>query len=446
MPIILSVLLVTAFLPVWQWYFSRVTDGSDEPWGILAVATAAVLLGITENRKQSTKINLIPASCLIVIYAVSYPFVPRLVQAAIALGATALMLCEFFRIRMTSAIWGLIIIGLPIIASMQFFLGYPMRAVSGFLSAKLLNLGGLNVVQHGILLNWGSSSVLVDAPCSGVRMLWTGMYLSLTISGLFRFGSAKTLLFAAGSICVVILANAVRSAALFYMETGIIDMPQYCHEAAGVCVFAAAGAIILRMGIALKTTAIFGEAGSSECPAPKAQKLSSRPATAFYVTACSLACFAPQFSSTGEIPVYAEFPGWPAHFEGKHLTQLDISEKEKIFEKDFPGRMAKFTDGERILIMRWVHKETRKLHPASDCFRAVGYKVYPASALRGPDSAVWSGFRASRDDESIRVLERIQDIRGRTWSDVPSWYWSAFFGKSIGPWWSVTMIYPGNSK
>lgn len=449
MPIIPSALTVIAFWPIWKWYFSRITDGSDEPWGILAVFTAGFLLLMTSDRKKPAEINLVAACCLMLLYAVSYPYVPRLVQAALALSATALILCDFLGKRLSMSIWGLFILGLPIVASMQFFLGYPMRAVSGFLSAKLLNLGGLSVVQQGILLTYGDLNVLVDAPCSGVRMLWAGIYLCLTLSALFGFGCVKTLLFAGGGTCIVIAANAVRSAALFYLETGIIKMPQYCHEAAGVLVFAGAGAIILFMGFVLKSDGVridSAENGHISQDVPEPGKQIRKAPAGFYAAACCLACFVPLFSSADRITSNSEFPGWPCAFEGNVLTQLDISDKDKTFEKDFPGRIAKFTDGRRILIIRWVHKETRKLHPASDCFKAAGYKVHPESAVRGRDSDLWSGFRANRHDESLRVLERIQDACGRTWSDVPAWYWSAFLGKSVGPWWSITMIYPENSK
>ena len=32
------------FWPVWRWYIERMVDGSDEPWGILALATVVILI------------------------------------------------------------------------------------------------------------------------------------------------------------------------------------------------------------------------------------------------------------------------------------------------------------------------------------------------------------------------------------------------------------------
>jgi hypothetical protein len=48
--IILAVQGVT-FWPVWQWYVARLTDGSDEPWGVVALGTA--LLFLVKNQKQA---------------------------------------------------------------------------------------------------------------------------------------------------------------------------------------------------------------------------------------------------------------------------------------------------------------------------------------------------------------------------------------------------------
>jgi len=45
------VLLLLAFWPVWHWYAKRMIDGSDAPWGLLALATAIGYLAWTETSK-----------------------------------------------------------------------------------------------------------------------------------------------------------------------------------------------------------------------------------------------------------------------------------------------------------------------------------------------------------------------------------------------------------
>ncbi|MEW6730651.1 MAG: hypothetical protein AB1489_04870, partial [Acidobacteriota bacterium] len=75
--------------------------------------------------------------------------------------------------------------------------------------------------------------------------------------------------------------------------------------------------------------------------------------------------------------VIAAFPGWPSDFEGRPLRELPLSQREKKFDDRFPGYTARFTDGERELIIRWVAEETRKLHSAYDCFQGIGYSITP---------------------------------------------------------------------
>ena len=44
-PLLILAMQGVAFWPVWRWYGERITDGSDEPWGIVALATHAIESG-----------------------------------------------------------------------------------------------------------------------------------------------------------------------------------------------------------------------------------------------------------------------------------------------------------------------------------------------------------------------------------------------------------------
>jgi hypothetical protein len=106
----------------------------------------------------------------------------------------------------------------------------------------------------------------------------------------------------------------------------------------------------------------------------------------------------------------------------------------------FPGKMAKFSDGKRLIVMRWVTCPTRKLHPAADCFRAAGYRVKSNALWSDRAGALWSCSQAADRDRALRICERIVDQRGKGWTDFSAWYWSAQFGKSAGPWWAFTVV------
>lgn len=165
--------------------------------------------------------------------------------------------------------------------------------------------------------------------------------------------------------------------------------------------------------------------------------------TFVYAGACVLATLAPWLAvapmSAGGGSGGAAFPGWPTHFEGRPLARLPLTEREERFGRDFPGQVARFTDGRRELVVRFVTGATRKLHPASDCFAGIGYRVRPLPLKVGDDGARWGGFTAERGGERMRVSERIYSDAGESWEDVSAWYWAAAGGKGRGPWWAVTV-------
>ena len=159
-----------------------------------------------------------------------------------------------------------------------------------------------------------------------------------------------------------------------------------------------------------------------------------------FIVCCLLAAvapFAPMRSD--ETNEQSAFPGWPAQLEGRSLTQLPLSSREGRFAADFPGRIARFSDGQREIIVRWVARETRALHPSSDCFKGIGYSIKPLAARIDSNGRRWGSFEARRGDETLRVYERIYDSADKeSWSDVSSWYWQAMKGKTSGGWWAVT--------
>ena len=133
------------------------------------------------------------------------------------------------------------------------------------------------------------------------------------------------------------------------------------------------------------------------------------------------------------------FSGWATSFEHRPLTPLALSEREERFGADFPGRLARFTDGEREIVARWVTTATRKLHPAADCYRATGYDVRPLPLHVDADGERWASFSAARGDERLIVRERIYDEAGASWTDASSWYWAATGGSTRAPWWAITV-------
>ncbi|MHB0935272.1 MAG: hypothetical protein ACYC6A_02680 [Armatimonadota bacterium] len=158
-----------------------------------------------------------------------------------------------------------------------------------------------------------------------------------------------------------------------------------------------------------------------------------------FLLSCTLAAAVPLWTPSPPPPASEAFPGWPVVFEGMPLRQLPISANEKLYERGFPGRIGRFTDGRREVIIRWVTRETRMLHSATDCLRGLGYAVKPGPLYRDASGHCWSTFTARKGSERLHVRELIADPAGRTWSDPSDWYWAATLQRIAGPWWAYTV-------
>lgn len=147
-----------------------------------------------------------------------------------------------------------------------------------------------------------------------------------------------------------------------------------------------------------------------------------------FIFACVAAFAAPFFLSneTAHQSASNSFQGFPKEFENKPLKEIGLSARETYFLQDFPGEIKRFTDGRREIIIRYVTEATRKLHPAKDCFEAIGFQTTPLPLKVAEDGKHWACFSAKNKTESLRVCERISDAAGNEWTDVSAWYWSAF--------------------
>jgi hypothetical protein len=99
----------------------------------------------------------------------------------------------------------------------------------------------------------------------------------------------------------------------------------------------------------------------------------------------------------------------PTQWQGLPLRPLALSEVEQRFARQFPGTLARMTDGRKVLVLRAVHRPTRMLHPAADCYRALGYSIARQQLQLDAQQRMWRCFEAARAGRSLRVCERIVD-------------------------------------
>jgi exosortase/archaeosortase family protein len=441
-------LQVAAFWPVWPWYWRRLTDRCDEPWGVVALLAAAVFVmqraRLPEAASGRLRASLLPALALTVLYAVVFPFVPPLIRAWVAVSAlTASVSVGLLACRFHVGLWGLLTLSLPVMLSFEFYAGYPLRVLTTWLAAVLVTLAGIPVHAAGAALEWQGGLVAVDAPCAGIRMLWTGAFLTLVLACFRNLRFGRTLVAGVLAAGMVLAGNVVRTASLFYIESGILPAPAWLHVAIGLAAFTVTGVSILlivswlggRNGGASRAD----EGGAVQAEEGRALRYAMG---VLLAAALGAAAVVPVADGPG-VGDCAGFPGWPAVFEGHALRALPLTDVERRFEREFPGRLGRFTDGERTIVLRWVARPSRQLHPAETCFKALGFAIHPTALERDPDGRLWSTFRAQRASESLRVRTLIYDTGGRSWQDVSSWFWAASLGRSEGPWWAVTVAERG---
>ena len=153
----------------------------------------------------------------------------------------------------------------------------------------------------------------------------------------------------------------------------------------------------------------------------------------------AVAALTPLLASRETRTAPASSPAWPHEFRGRPLIEMPMTADERRFLADFPGTVARFSDGEHDIIMRWVHQPTRRLHPAEDCYRGWGYELSQSRIHNDGDGSQWRCFTARMGGRDREVCEQMRDLEGTHFTDVSSWYWSATLRKTTGPWLVTTV-------
>jgi len=248
-PLLIAMVVLAATWNAWWWYFERVSAAPEEAAALALTMVFLGAIGVARMRLPAAPrpATLVLTATLLAAFAASHAFLPPLVRTAIAIAAT--LFCFYlaaFRERPPFAFWGLVALALPVLPSLQFTLGYPMRVVSAALTVVLLQAHGLAVARQGTFLVWRSEMVQFDAPCSGVNMLWAGLLLTLMGCVLLRLGALKVMVALALSVVLAVAGNVLRAASLFYVEAGlIVEAPPWWHDGIGIAAFTLSAAVTL---------------------------------------------------------------------------------------------------------------------------------------------------------------------------------------------------------
>jgi exosortase/archaeosortase family protein len=251
-----TAVVMLATWDAWRWYFVRVSAAPEEALALLLAVLLLGLLAITGQPPPAPAraVPLPTIAFLLAAYAASEAFLPPIVRAGIA--AIAVLFALYFaalRERPPLALCGVTALALPVLPSLQFTLGYPMRIISAALAVPLLQAHGLDVARQGTFLLWRDEMIQFDAPCSGVNMLWAGLLLTLVGCVLLRLHPLKVMVAVALSLLLAIAGNVLRASSLFYVEAHLVaQAPGWWHEGIGIAAFAVTAAATLRLLIALR--------------------------------------------------------------------------------------------------------------------------------------------------------------------------------------------------
>jgi len=262
--LILLVVQAAAFWPVWGWAAARVGDGDADE--IVALVAAAAALLIAPRSRDVTPLGSAPAvpapraapillvfpTLLTLGYALAAALAaPPLLRAMVAACALLATWCAWrWNASPHPAALGLALLALPALPTAQFVLGFPLRAAAGELAARLLRLSGLAVVREGVSLRLGERLVAIDAPCSGVNMLWMVVLLALGLAALGRASTMRTTALVSAAAALAVAGNALRAASLFFAESGVLELPAalraaWVHAGLGVVAFAVVAAPLI---------------------------------------------------------------------------------------------------------------------------------------------------------------------------------------------------------
>jgi exosortase/archaeosortase family protein len=441
-----GVWLALALVLVAHWYcvtlyVQRVIGWTELLPEYLAFVTAVVLLGTGDRPKRRESVEPGWLAVPVLLSAVSFGRVPELCSLMLAVASLAVFLWVFGITRHV-AVWGLLLLSLPILSRLPLFLGYPLRIATGILAAPLLKLQGLNAVREGTVFRIGEQLVVIDAPCSGTNMLWAVSWVAFTLSAFCRLSNGRTVVACGCALVVVVIANAVRSTSLVLAEVRGLELSNSEHAAVGVVCYVgllAAITLIIRR-LAPRSTGSVTDTGLTSTRLLPRLPLNVQ--WAAVAVACVCSAGAPLFALPVAHMRSTDFPGWPTHFDGHALVRIELQDYERRYAAEFPGRLARFTDDNRQIMFQWLPTHSRSVHSAADCLRNVGYRVRHGPVLIDRQSTRWSSATATRDGVTVRVRERIESAAGQHWQDVSAWYWDAILDRTTGPYWVVIVTEP----
>ncbi len=245
------VLHALALWPHGAYLVQRAADGSDDPLGLLALAAVAALLVWQRHALRLTpRLGWLAASLVAALAANGawWAGVPALLASLFAaLSLVCALLAWWPAAQPRAPLAGLVVLALPWVASLQFYLGFPLRVITAQLSAWGLQLAGLDAMRSGASMVVNGQLVIVDAPCSGVQMAWLAYFTACATAAATGLNDAAFVRRAAGVGAIVLAGNVLRNSVLVALESRPAGLSAAWHEAIGLCVLGAVCVAVLAL-------------------------------------------------------------------------------------------------------------------------------------------------------------------------------------------------------
>lgn len=240
-PFVWLACVAAALLPTWAWMGRRMADRSDDPLGLLAIAALALVAWRCRKQlRASPRLGWLALALLLALFSTIFIGVlPPLACALLALGALGAALAAFLPPQVASApVLGLALLSLPWLASLQFYAGYPLRVLTAEAGRWLLTPFFAAVERKGAALRLDGQLVIVDAPCSGVQLLWLA-YFSACAVALATGRDSRGFLARLPAVSACVLAgNIARNAVLVGLEASGRGTAGWLHEVVGLVALA----------------------------------------------------------------------------------------------------------------------------------------------------------------------------------------------------------------
>ena len=250
-PLAWLALVAAALWPHWLWASRRLADGSDDPLGIAALAVLVwAVAGLAKRLRIPSGLGWAGVSGAGVLGATLAHLLLAPPLFALLLAALALLaaLCAVVPPATPKLpLVGLAVLALPVMASMQFYAGYPLRLVTAEVSRWLLRALGHAVQRSGTTLQFGERLVIVDAPCSGVQMVWMAYFCACALAWQLQLPDRSFVRRLAGIGVLVLAGNVLRNSALVWLELHLARVPEGVHQGVGLAVLAGVCAAVLML-------------------------------------------------------------------------------------------------------------------------------------------------------------------------------------------------------